>query len=408
MGILGLCATLIAAYALSSNRSKVRHRIVAWGLGLQLLMAVLVLRTPFGLVFDGLGQTFRQFVLLAEEGSFLVFGDLGRSANGVILAFQILPLIIVVSTISAILYHFRILPKIVAVLAFLMQRGMKSSGAESLSVAANLFLGQAEAPLTIRPYLAKMTRSEIMTVMTGGMATVSGAILIAYVQLGAANAENLLMSLLMTAPTCIMMAKIMEPETGVPETLGSTPKQADLGDRNFIDAASRGANEGLTVALHVGAILIAFVGIVGVLNGTFSAIRDLLGVSWFPGSIQAILGPPFAIVAAMLGVAWEDASTVGSLLGTRMVLNEFISYAELATIKDTLRPESFLITNYALCGFANVGSVGIQIAALGAIAPVRRGELAALGFRAMIAATLSNFSTASMAGLIAFTPLLDL
>ena len=408
VGILGICFALAAAYALSSNRSLVGVRIIAWGLGLQLLVAVLALRTPLGEVLAVLAAWFNRFVILAEEGGALVFGDtLGRSENGVVFAFQVLPLIIVVSGLSAILYHWGIMQRIVDVLAVVMHRGMRVSGAESLTVAANLFLGQGAAPLTVRPYLDKLTRSELMTVMTSGMATVAGAILFAYVQLGGATAENLLTALVMTLPTCIMMAKIFEPETGNPETLGHIPKQSAEQHRDVIDATTHGAGEGLRISLQVAAMLIAFVGLIAIVNGLLNAIQGTLGWSWFPASIQDILGPVFAPIAWMIGIDWADAPAVGNLLGTRIVLNEFVSYVELASIKDTLQPKSFMIANYALCGFANVGSIGIQIGALGAILPDRRAELAALGFRAMIAATLANFMTAATAGLIAFTPLLD-
>lgn len=408
MGILGIGFALAAAYALSSNRSLVGVRIIAWGLGLQLLVAVLALRTPLGEVLAVLAAWFNRFVILAEEGGALVFGNtLGRSENGVIFAFQVLPLIIVVSGLSAILYHWGIMQRVVDALAVVMHRGMRVSGAESLTVAANLFLGQGAAPLTVRPYLDKLTRSELMTVMTSGMATVAGAILFAYVQLGGAKAENLLTALVMTAPTCIMMAKIFEPETDAPETLGHVPRQSAERHRNVIDATTHGASEGLRISLQVAAMLIAFVGLIAIVNGLLNAIQGSLGWAWFPSSIQDILGPVFAPIAWMIGIEWVDAPAVGNLLGTRIVLNEFVSYLELANIKDTLQPKSFMIANYALCGFANVGSIGIQIGALGAILPDRRAELAALGFRAMIAATLANFMTASVAGLIAFTPLLD-
>ena len=407
MGILGICFALAAAYALSSNRSRVGVRIIAWGIGLQLLVAVLALRTPLGQAMAVLAEWFNHFVLLAEEGGALVFGDLGRSEHGVVFAFQVLPLIIVVSGLSAVLYHWGIMQRIVDLLAVVMLRGMRASGAESLTVAANLFLGQGAAPLTVRPYLDKLTRSELMTVMTSGMATVAGAILFAYVQMGGAKAENLLTALLMTVPTCIMMAKIFEPETGKPETLGHVPPQSSEQHRNVIDAATHGASEGLRISLQVAAMLIAFVGLIAIVNGLLNAIQGSIGWSWFPASIEDILGPVFAPIAWMIGIEWADAAAVGNLLGTRIVLNEFVSYSELASIKDTLQPKSFMIANYALCGFANVGSIGIQIGALGAILPDRRAELAALGFRAMIAATLANFMTASTAGLIAFTPLLD-
>ncbi|MXY69247.1 MAG: NupC/NupG family nucleoside CNT transporter [Acidobacteriia bacterium] len=407
MGVLGILFAISVAYALSSARAAIRWRTLAWGVGLQLVLAVLVLRTPVGRLFEALGRGFNRFISLAEEGTLFVFGELGRSENGVIFAFQILPLIIVVSCISAMLYHLGILQKVVAVLAWVMQRGMRASGAESLNVAVNLFLGQAEAPLTIRPYLAAMTRSELMTVMTSGMATVSGAILIAYVQIGGAEAENLVTAVVMTAPACIMLAKIFEPETGQPETMGWIPEQETTKDGNILDAAARGTVEGLQMALQVGAMVLVFVALISIVNGILAGIQGIVGWSWLPASVQAILGPIFAPVAWLLGVPWADAPTVGNLLGTRMALNELISFAELAQLKDSLQPQSFLIANYALCGFANVGSVGIMIGALGAMLPDRRRELAALGMRAMLAATLSNFMTASVAGLIALTPILE-
>ncbi|MDE0107225.1 MAG: NupC/NupG family nucleoside CNT transporter [Bryobacterales bacterium] len=407
MGVLGILFAIAVAYALSAARAAIRWRTLAWGVGLQLLLGVLVLRTPVGRLFEALGIGFNRFISLAEEGTRFVFGELGRSENGVIFAFQILPLIIVVSCISAMLYHLGILQKVVAVLAWVMQRGMRASGAESLNVAVNLFLGQAEAPLTIRPYLAAMTRSELMTVMTSGMATVSGAILIAYVQLGGAEAENLITAVVMTAPACIMLAKIFEPETGQPETMGWIPEQETAKDGNILDAAARGTVEGLQMALQVGAMVLVFVALISIVNGILAGIQGIVGWSWLPASVQAILGPIFAPVAWLLGVPWSDAPTVGNLLGTRMALNELVSFAELAQLKDSLQPQSFLIANYALCGFANVGSVGIMIGALGAMLPDRRRELAALGMRAMLAATLSNFMTASVAGLIALTPILE-
>ena len=407
MGVLGILFALGTAYALSSNRSQIRLKTVAWGLGLQVLLAVLVLRTPFGRLIEAVGRGFNRFILHAEEGTRFIFGDLGGSENGVIFAFQILPLIVLVSSMSAILYHLGIMQKVLAGLSFVMQRGMRASGAESFNVAANIFLGQAEAPLTIRPYLDKMTRSELMTVMASGMATVSGAMLVAYVQIGGARPEHLVTAVVMTAPACIMLAKIFEPETGRPETMGRLPSQSAAGDRNVIDAASRGASEGLNVALQVGALVLAFVALIAIMNGMLAGLKGSLGWTWFPSSVQSVVGPVMAPVAWLLGVAWQDAPTIGNLLGTRMVLNEFISFAELASIKDSLEPRSFLVANYALCGFANIGSVGILIGALGAMLPKRRAELAGLGLRAMLAATLSNFMTAAIAGLIAYTPLLE-
>lgn len=407
MGLLGILLAIGVAFALSSSRRSVRPAIILWGLGLQALLATMVLRTPFGALFEAVGRGFHKFIQFSEAGTGLVFGDLGRSANGVVFAFQILPIIILVSCISAILYHVGLMPKLVAALAVVMQRGMRASGAESLNVAANLFLGQAEAPLTIRPYLLGMTRSELMMVMTSGMATVSGAMLVAYVQLGAAKAEHLLAAVAMTAPACVMFAKIFEPETGRPATFGEIPKQSVSQDGNLMDAAARGTSEGLSVALHVGAMVLVFVALVGIINGAMAGIKGALGVEWMPASIQDILGPMLAPVAFLLGVEWADASVVGNLLGTRTVLNELISFAALSELGESLQPRSALIASYALCGFANIGSVGIMIGALGTMLPTRRTELAALGLRAMLAATLSNFVTAAIAGLIAVTPILD-
>lgn len=408
MGLLGILFAVGVAYALSSARSQVRLRIIAWGLGAQVLLAVLALRTPFGGLLEAFARGFNQFYLLAEEGSGFVFGDLGRSGNGFVLAFQSLPIIILISCISAILYHLGVMQRIVAALAFAMQRGFRVSGAEALTVATNMFLGQSSAPLTVRPYLDKMTRSELMLVMTGGMATVSVSILLAYVQVGSVRLEHLVTAIVMNAPACILLAKIFEPETGNPETLGRLPAQTTEGDRNVIDAAARGTTEGLNIVLQVCAMLIAFVALIAVVNGGLAGIKGMLGADWFPGSVQSVLGPLFAPVAWILGIPWADAPAIGNLLGTRIVLNELISFADLAKIKDTIHPHSFLVASYALCGFANIGSIGILIGSLGAVIPKRRGELAAIGLRAMVAATLANFMTASVAGLIALTPILEL
>ena len=281
-----------------------------------------------------------------------------------------------------------------------MQRVMGASGAESLNVAANIFMGQSEAPLTIRPYLNRLTTSELMTVMTGGMATISGALLIAYVRIGGVPVEHLLTAVVMTAPACIMLAKVMVPETGEPETLGRIPDSAEQGNVNVIDAAARGTSEGLYLALNVGAMLIAFIALIAFANGLLGWIGGLPNMGWAPDSLQEILGAAFAPIAWLLGVPWSDAATIGNLLGTRMVLNEFVAYAQLGPIKETLDPKSFLVASYALCGFANFGSIGIQVGGIGSLIPDRRSELAKLGLRAMLAGTLANFMTACIAGLI--------
>ena len=402
MGFLGLLLILGSAYALSRNRGAIKPSIVIWGLGLQLLLAFLLLKTPFGAVFREIGQMVNQGMKLAEDGTIFVFGDLGRSDGpiGIVLAFQILPLIIFVSSLFAVLYYLGLMQWAVRGIAIVMQRVMGASGAESLNVAANIFMGQSEAPLTIRPYLSKLTNSELMTVMTGGMATISGALLVAYVRIGGVPVEHLLTAVVMTAPGAILLAKMLEPETERPETLGRVPSDSAASDINVIDAAARGASEGLYLALNVGAVLIAFVALIAVANGMLGWLRELPYLGWLPEGLQGILGIVFAPVAWVLGVPWQDALPVGNLLGTRMVLNEFVAYSQLGQLKETLSPQSLLIAGYALCGFANFGSVGIQVGGIGALIPDRRHDLARLGLRAMLAGTLANFMTACIAGLI--------
>ena len=402
MGLAGIAVILGAAILLSTDRRRIRYSIVAWGLGLQLVLGILVLKTPFGRVFETIGEGFNQTMRFAEQGSALVFGELGSSQGpqGVVLAFQVLPLIIFIASLFAVLYHLGIMQRVVGAMAWGMQRTLGVSGAESLNVAANVFMGQNEAPLTIRPYLDRLTRSELMTVMTGGMATISGALMVAYSQIAKVPVEHLLTAVIMTAPVCIMMAKIIIPETEVPETLGAIPKQSAEGDANVIDAAARGAGEGLQLALIVGAMLVAFVGLIALLNGILAGLKAGLGLAWFPGSLETILGWVFAPVAFLLGVQWQDAPTVGNLLGMRMVLNEFLAYIELGKLQGQLDARSALIASYALCGFANLGSIGVQVGGIGSLIPQRRSELARLGMRAMLAATLANFLTAAVAGLL--------
>lgn len=403
MGLIGLVLLLGLAYGLSRDRGAIRLSTVLWGLGLQLTLAILVLKTPFGKVFQAVGATVNRMMLLAEAGTQFVFGDLGSSQGpiGTVLAFQILPLIVFISSLFAVLYYLGVMQQAVRGIALVMQRVMGASGAESLNVAANIFMGQSEAPLTIRPYLDKLTRSELMTVMTGGMATISGALLVAYVRIGGVPMEHMLTAVIMTAPGAVMMAKMLEPETETPETFGRVPRESHAADVNVIDAAARGASEGLYLALNVGAVLIAFVALIAVINGLLGWIHELPYMGWMPQALEDVFALVFAPVAWVMGVPWSDAGTVGDLLGTRMVLNEFVAYAELGKTQQTLQPESFLIAGYALCGFANFGSIGIQVGGIASLIPGRRHDLAKLGFRAMLAGTMANFMTASLAGLLA-------
>ena len=399
-GLLGMALILAVGFALSRNRSAVNWRTVGWGLGLQIAFAVLVLRVEAGrVVFRWLGAVVTRILSFSYAGSEFVFGEIGKqhSSIGVVFAFQILPAIIFVSAMFAILYYLGVMQVVVRAMAIAMNKLLKASGAESLNVAASIFMGQTEAPLTIRPFLNKMTRSELMTVMTAGMAHVSGAIMAAYIAFGI-EARHLLTAVIMTAPGTIMMAKLMEPETEQPETLGTVKLDIPKTDVNVVDAASRGTTEGLFLMLNVIAMLVSFIAIVALINGFFGWVHGAL--AWFPASLQVVLGWIGRPVAWAMGVPWHDSGAVGGLLGTRAVLNEFIAFAQLGPMKSVLDPRSFTIASFALCGFANIGSVGIQIGGIGALAPERKHDLARLGFRAMLAGTLANFMSATIAGML--------
>ena len=412
--LIGLVGILGLAYTLSTNRRAISLRIVGWGLALQVLFALLVLKTEIGIrAFQWLGNKVQDLLHYSVEGSRFVFGPLGDVAvwsrvmnntlgaeggqYAVIFAFQILPTIIFIAALLAILYFLGVMQVIVRMFAVVMNKVMGASGAESLNVAASIFMGQTEAPLTIRPFLARMTQSELMTVMTSGMAHISGGIMAAYIAFGI-EARHLLTAVIMTAPGTLMMAKMFVPETETPETRGTVKLQIEKTDVNVIDAAGRGTTEGLHLAMNVGAMLISFVAMIFLFNGILGAIGNAIGV---PGlSMQMIFGWVFAPVAWSLGVPWRDAATIGNLLGTRMVLNEFIAFAQLGALRESLDPRSFTIATFALCGFANFASIGMQIGGIGTLAPTRRSDLARLGLRAMLAGTLANFITAIIVGFL--------
>src|SRR5690349_13199420 len=399
-GVFGIIFILGIGVALSRNRRAISRRVVAWGVGLQLLFAIFVLRVPLGqTIFSWLGATVTKILSFSYVGSAFVFGEIGKqhSSLGLIFAFQVLPAIIFVSALFAILYYLGVMQFVVKAFAVLMNKVMGASGAESLNVAASIFMGQPEAPLTIRPFLPKMTQSELMTVMTAGMAHVSGSIMAAYIAFGI-EARHLLTAVIMTAPGTIMMAKILEPETQMPETLGGVKIEIPRTDVNVVDAAARGTSEGLNLMLNVIAMLVSFIALIALTNGILGWVHGF--VAWVPADLQTILGWIFRPIAFVMGVPWHDSGTIGSLLGTRMVLNEFIAYAQLGPLKGQLDPVSFTIATFALCGFANVSSVGIQIGGIGALVPERKHDLARLGFRAMIAGTLANFLSATLAGML--------
>ena len=405
--LFGALVILLIAVACSTNRRAIRWSTVAWGLGLQIVFAIIVLKTNAGqAVFATLGNYMTRLLGFAGVGSSFVFGALGDSTvwgrvmvgalgpegaqSASIFAFQVLPTIIFIAALFAILYYFGVMQVIVRVFAVLMHRVLGASGAESLNVAASIFMGQTEAPLTIRPFLPEMTQSELMTVMTSGMAHVSGGVMAAYILFGI-EAKHLLTAVIMTAPGTIMMAKMFVPEVETPKTMGSVKLEVENTDVNVIDAAGRGTGEGLHLALNVGAMLISFLALIALLNA-------LLGLVHL--SLPQIFGWVFAPVAWSMGVPWRDAPTIGNLLGTRMALNEFVAYSQLGPLKASLDPKSFTIATYALCGFANFSSIGIQIGGIGALAPNRRHDLARLGLRAMFAGTLANFMTATIAGVL--------
>jgi CNT family concentrative nucleoside transporter len=408
LSLLGLVALLGIAWALSTDRKAIRLRTVLWGIGLQFALALFVLRVPAGQrLFSWVGTVITRLLNLSFVGSEFVFGALGvqggarlpvdpggAAAVGFIFAFQVLPTIIFVAAIFAILYHLGIMQVVVRAMAVVMTRLMGASGAESLNVAASIFMGQTEAPLTIRPYLNRMTQSELMCVMTSGMAHVSGSIMAAYIAFGV-EARHLLAAVIMTAPGTILLAKMLVPETGLPETAGTVRLDSERPDANVIGAAARGTTEGLHLALNVGAMLISFLALVALVNALLGQVGGWFGV---PLSLQAILGYAFMPLALVMGVPWKDAFAVGDLLGTRMVLNELIAYSRLGPLKEALDPRSFTIATFALCGFANISSIGIQIGGIGALAPERRGDLARLGLRALLAGTFANFMTACIAG----------
>jgi CNT family concentrative nucleoside transporter len=419
--VVGLVVILGLSYLWSTNRRAIDTRTVIWGLILQLTFALIVLKTRAGQwTFEQLGAAITRLLAFADVGSGFVFGPLGDKSAwakimntvlgpdgarfSVIFAFHVLPTIIFIAALFAILYYFGVMQVVVRAFAVGMRRVMKASGAESLNVAASIFMGQTEAPLTIRPYLPRMTQSELMTVMTAGMAHISGGIMAAYILFGM-RAEYLLTAVIMTAPGTLMMAKILVPETETPETLGTVRLKVEQNDVNVIDAAGRGTTEGLHLAMNVAAMLISFLALVALVNALLGGLGvGIANTFGWDGARQLSLGMMlgwfFAPVAWAIGVPWHDAPTIGSLLGTRMALNEFVAYSQLGQLKDVLDPRSFTIATFALCGFANFSSIGIQIGGIGALAPTRRHDLARLGFRAMIAGTFANFITATIAGFL--------
>ncbi len=392
---------LALAFAFSTNRRAIRVKTVAWGLGLQFALAIFVLRVKFGeRLFDNAGFWAKHLLDFSYYGSSFIFGELGKqnSSLGLIFAFQVLPTIIFIAAFFAVLYHLGIMQLIIRAGAWVMTAVMGASGAESLNLAASIFMGQTEAPLTIRPFLPELTRSELMTVMTSGMAHISGGMMAAYIAVGGADPKNLLTAVIMTAPGTLLISKMLVPETEKPLTAGSVEMPPMEKEANILGAIARGTFDGLHLAMNVGAVLIVFIALLALVNAIMG--WGHIHISWFPYSLEQVFGWVFAPVAWLIGIRWHDAASIGNLLGTRMVINEFVAFAKLGTIKSTLDPRSFTIATFALCGFANFSSIGIQIGGIGALAPNRRRDLARLGLRAMLAGTMANLMSASIAGML--------
>ena len=402
-GVLGILAVLLAAWLGSTDRWHIRWRTVAWGLSLQIVFAFIVLRFDYGQrAIAWAGDVVNKMLASTAAGTTVLFGALGtpNTSLGSIFAFQVLPTIIFISAFFAVLYHIGVMQIIIRALAWVMLKTMRISGAESMNVAASIFMGQTEAPLTIRPFLSKATRSELMTIMTSGMAHVSGGIMAMYIAQGVA-AKHLLAAVIMTSPGTILISKMLVPETAVPATEGRVviPKDELHKDENLIGAIARGTIDGGKLALNVAIMLISFLALVALLDSLLGWVHMHAGLHWVPGSLGQILGFVGAPVAWLIGIPWRDCRAIGDLLGTRMALNEVVAYIALGAEKATLLPRSFTIATFALCGFANLGSIGMQIGGIGALVPERRNDLARLGMRAMFAGTMANLISASIAGM---------
>ena len=418
-GLFGLSVLLFIAWLFSNNRGAVDWRLVATGLTLQIAFAALVLLVPGGKdAFDALGQGFVKILSFVGEGSRFIFGDLMDTTKfGFIFAFQVLPTIIFFAALMGVLYHLGVMQFIVRIMALAITKVMKVSGAETTSVCASVFIGQTEAPLTVRPYISRMTESELITMMIGGMAHIAGGVLAAYVgMLGGEDpvqqlyyAKHLLAASIMAAPATLVIAKLLIPETGNPLTRGTVKMEIEKTTSNVIDAAAAGAADGLRLALNIGAMLLAFIALIALLNWPLTWLGEVTGLAeWLgrPTDMATLLGYLLAPIAWVIGVPWQDATTVGGLIGQKIVLNEFVAYLQLADIVNgnvegvALTEKGKLIATYALCGFANFSSIAIQIGGIGGLAPERRQDLAKFGLRAVLGGTLATLMTATIAGVL--------
>jgi CNT family concentrative nucleoside transporter len=412
-GVFGLAVLVSIAFAVSSKRREVDWKLVASGISLQLLFAIIVILVPGGReFFGGLSAVFVRVISFATDGAAFIFGPLADPSNlGFIFAFQVLPTIIFFAALMAVLYHIGLMQKIVQAMAWVMLKVLRISGAESLSVAANVFVGQTEAPLVVRPYISRMTESELFTMMVGGMATIAGGVLAAYItMLGGADeamrlfyAKHLLSASIMAAPATVVIAKILKPEMEKSLTKGEVTLHVEKTATNVIEAAANGAADGWRLALNVGAMLLAFIALIAMIDYPLGLLGELIGFDAATGralSLSTILGYLLSPLAWVIGVPWQDAITVGGLIGEKVVTNEFVAYAHLNEIQETMSPKALLISTYALCGFANFSSIAIQIGGIGGIAPDRRSDLARLGLLAVLGGTLATMMTATIAGVL--------
>ncbi|MCK4892410.1 MAG: NupC/NupG family nucleoside CNT transporter [Calditrichia bacterium] len=427
-GIFGLASLIGIAFIFSSNRKKVDWRLVGTGVSIQLLFAIFVIKIPGGeAVFNVLSRFFVTIISFTFDGAEFIFGVLSSQSSmekilpvdmqnmgfGFLFAFQVLPTIIFFSSLMSLLYHMGIMQKIVQGMAWVMAKALRVSGAEALSVAANVFIGQTEAPLVVRPYISSMTKSELLTLMVGGMATIAGGVLAAYVNiLGGPDpemqvfyAKHLLSASIMAAPATMVIAKILMPETEHSETKGTVELKVEKTTANVIDAAATGAGDGLKLALNVATMLLAFIALIAMFNYILEGIGSLTGLSTVIGeplSLNLILGYVLSPISWIIGVPWQDATKVGSLIGQKVVLNEFIAYLDLGNMiqQGLLSEKARIISTYALCGFANFSSIAIQIGGIGGIAPDRRKDLAKFGLRAVLGGSIATFMTATIAGVL--------
>jgi len=412
-GLFGLAVLISVAYTFSNNKQSVDWRQIAAGVGLQIVFAIIVILVPGGReFFDAISRVFVKIIDFALIGGQFIFGDLANSTEfGFIFAFQVLPTIIFFAALMSALYHLGLMQKVVQGMAWVMQKLLRVSGSESLSVAANVFIGQTEAPLVVRPYIAKMTESELFTMMVGGMATIAGAVLAAYIaMLGGADeaqrlfyARHLLAASVMAAPATIVISKLLRPETEESLTKGTVALKIEKTATNVIEAVANGAADGVKLSLNVAGMLLAFFALITMINYPLEWLGEVTGINSMIDqtlSLSIILGYLLSPLAWIIGVPWSEATIVGGLIGEKIVINEFVAYVHLGEIKETLSEHSVLISTYALCGFANFSSIAIQLGGIGGLAPNRRSDIARLGLRAVMGGTLATMMTATIAGVL--------